>query len=151
MRLSNGILAGEMFVSRDLIGQLVLFHRSSITRSLRRPRSVLTNLILKVIRHRSLTGKDTFLLRIHLPGGIPYRRRGPKIFATYQLSHARREPSKRQSEGLSACVREHSTPCRVQCSRSESWSQYKFNLFRDMSDESYRGSVRRSNGRGRFC
>ena len=52
MRLGNGTLAGEMFVSRDLVGQLVLFHRPSIARSLRRPRSVLTNLVLKVIRHR---------------------------------------------------------------------------------------------------
>lgn len=52
------IFAGEMIVGRDLILQLVLFNGSRITRGLRRPRSVLTNLILKVIRHRSLTWKD---------------------------------------------------------------------------------------------
>ena len=72
MRFGNGILAGEMFVRRDLIGQLVLFHRPSITRSLRRSLGVLANLVLKVIRHRSLTWKDMFLLRIHLPGRDTY-------------------------------------------------------------------------------
>ena len=53
MRLGNGILAGEMFVSRDLIGQLVLFHRPSITRSLRRPRGVLANFVFEVFSHHA--------------------------------------------------------------------------------------------------
>jgi hypothetical protein len=52
MRLLYRIFAGEMIVGRDLIFQLVLFNGSRITRGLRRPRSVLTNLVLQVIRHR---------------------------------------------------------------------------------------------------
>ena len=52
MRFLHCIFAGEMIVGRDLIFQLVLFDGSRITRSLCRPRGVLTNLVLKVIRHR---------------------------------------------------------------------------------------------------
>jgi len=82
MRLGDRVFTGEMFIRGDLIGQLVLFHRPSIARRLRRPRSVFANLVLKVIRHRSLTWKDMFLLRIHLPGETPCRRRRSRIFAT---------------------------------------------------------------------
>ena len=46
MRFRNGLLGSEMFVGRDLIGQLVLFHRSPIAGSLRRPSGVLANLII---------------------------------------------------------------------------------------------------------
>ena len=49
MRLGDGVLAGEMFVGGDLIGQLVLLNRSSIARSLRRPLGVVANLVLKVV------------------------------------------------------------------------------------------------------
>ena len=52
MRLLHRIFASEMIVGRDLIFQLVLFNRPRIARSLRRPRSVFANLVLKVIRHR---------------------------------------------------------------------------------------------------
>ncbi len=49
MRLGNGLLAGEMFVGRDLIGQLVLLDAARITRRLRRPGSVLTNFVFEVV------------------------------------------------------------------------------------------------------
>ena len=52
MRFGNGTLAGEMFISRNLIDQLVLFHRPSIARSLRRPFRVLANLIFEDFSHQ---------------------------------------------------------------------------------------------------
>ena len=53
MRLCNGILAGEMFVSRDLFGQLVLFDATGIARRFRRPRGVLANLVFEVFSHHA--------------------------------------------------------------------------------------------------
>lgn len=51
MRFGNGTLASEMFISRDLICQLVLFDRSRITRRLRRPRSVLVDFVVQIVSH----------------------------------------------------------------------------------------------------
>ncbi|MGB7328077.1 MAG: hypothetical protein WBD31_24590 [Rubripirellula sp.] len=51
MRFGNCVLTGEMFVGRNLIGQLVLFDAASVTGRLRRPGRVLANLVLEVVRH----------------------------------------------------------------------------------------------------
>jgi hypothetical protein len=55
MRIGNSLHAGEMFVSRDLILQLVLLDTASIARRLRRPGRVLANLVFKVVWHESVT------------------------------------------------------------------------------------------------
>ena len=54
MRFGNGLLAGKMFVSRDLIGQLVLFNAAGITRRLRRSGSVLANFVFEVVWQKSV-------------------------------------------------------------------------------------------------
>ena len=49
MRFRNGLLGSQMFVGRDLIGQLVLFHRSRIAGRLRWPFGVLADLVFEFV------------------------------------------------------------------------------------------------------
>ena len=61
MRFRNGFLAGEMFVGRDLVLQLVLLDRTGITGCLRRTGSVLANFVFEVVWHEIDLGKTIAL------------------------------------------------------------------------------------------
>ena len=49
MRFRNGFLAGEMFVSRDLVLQLVLFNTAGIAGRFGRSGGVLANFVFEVV------------------------------------------------------------------------------------------------------
>lgn len=49
MRFCHGLLGREMFVGRDLLGQLVLCHRSRIAGRLSRARSILADLVFEFV------------------------------------------------------------------------------------------------------
>lgn len=64
MRLHHGFFAGEMFVGRDLIGQLVLLNGSGIAGRLGRPRGVLANLVFETVWH------SRYFIGVKCPSGI---------------------------------------------------------------------------------